>query len=119
MSNPLYHAFIEAGTQAGYQKSADLNGERFEVVMFCPSRSNSFKGFGEFDRTISTKDGTRCNTATAYLHPVMKRQNLTVKTDTLVEKVLLRNSTCQGVRKGNFVILRYFADRTISQQKFE
>ena len=34
MSNPLYHAFIEAGTQAGYQKSADLNGETFEVVSY-------------------------------------------------------------------------------------
>ena len=44
-SNPLYDAFIEAGRQAGYAVSADLNGERQE-------------GFGALDMTV--RDGVRC-----------------------------------------------------------
>ena len=43
--NPLYQAFIEAGRQAGYPVSRDLNGE-------------SQEGFGWFDMTV--KDGVRC-----------------------------------------------------------
>ena len=89
MTNPLFDAFIEAGEQAGYRKSEDLNGEHFE-------------GFGLFDRTISNKDGTRCNTATAYLHPVKHRNNLTVETDVLVDKLLVSGSKCTGVRINNW-----------------
>ena len=60
-SNPLYDAFIEAGRQAGYGVSADLNGERQE-------------GFGALGMTV--RDGVRSSTANAYLRPAMKRPNL-------------------------------------------
>ena len=63
--NPLYDAFIEAGREAGYPVSADLNGEQQE-------------GFGALDMTV--KDGVRWSTANAYLRPAMKRPNLKVVT---------------------------------------
>ena len=59
--NPLYDAFIEAGRQAAYPVSSDLNGEQQE-------------GFGRFDMTV--KNGVRWSTANAYLRPAMKRPNL-------------------------------------------
>src|SRR5580698_2011623 len=67
-SNPLYDAFIEAGREAGYEVSADLNGERQE-------------GFGPLGMTV--KDGVRWSTANAYLKPAMKRSNLEVITHAL------------------------------------
>ena len=67
-SNPLYDAFIEAGHEAGYAVSPDLNGERQE-------------GFGALDMTV--RDGVRASTANAYLRPSMKRPNLKIVTHAL------------------------------------
>lgn len=55
--NPLVQAFIEAGVQAGYQRTYDYNGERQE-------------GFGPFDATIWK--GRRWSAASAYLRPAQK-----------------------------------------------
>ena len=77
--NPLYDAFIEAGRQAGYAVSADLNGERQE-------------GFGPLGMTI--KDGVRWSTANAYLKPAMKRPNLEVVTHALATQDRLRWAPC-------------------------
>ena len=74
-ANPLYDAFIEAGRQAGYPVSADLNGEQQE-------------GFGRFDMTV--KDGVRWSAANAYLRPAMKRPNLAVVTHALRDASRLR-----------------------------
>ncbi len=71
--NPLYDAFIEAGRQAGYPVSGDLNGEYPE-------------GFGRFDMTV--KNGVRWSTANAYLRPAMKRPNLQVLTHALATRIL-------------------------------
>jgi len=81
--NPLYDAFIEAGRQAGYPVSADLNGEQQE-------------GFGRFDMTV--KDGVRWSTANAYLRPAMKRPNLRVVTHALATKVEFEGRRAVGVR---------------------
>ncbi len=80
---PLYQAFIEAGRQAGYPVSADLNGERQE-------------GFGWFDMTV--KDGVRWSTANAYLRPAMKRTDLTVATQALAIRVAFEGRRAVGVR---------------------
>jgi choline dehydrogenase len=80
--NPLYDAFIEAGRQAGYPLSADLNGEQQE-------------GFGGFDMTV--KNGVRWSTANAYLRPAMKRLNLTVMTKALASKVAFEGRRAVGV----------------------
>ena len=80
--NPLFDAFIEAGRQAGYPVSADLNGAEGE-------------GFGGFDMTV--KDGVRWSAANAYLRPAMKRPNLAVETHALVTKILFDGKRAVGV----------------------
>ena len=80
--NPLFDAFIEAGRQAGYAVSEDLNGARAE-------------GFGGFDMTV--KDGVRWSAANAYLRPAMKRQNVAVETHALVTKILFEGRRAVGV----------------------
>ena len=80
--NPLYQAFIEAGSQAGYPVTKDYNGYQQE-------------GFGPMHMTV--KNGVRWSTANAYLKPVMQRPNLTVVTGTLIQRVLLEGMTAVGV----------------------
>ena len=70
--NPLYNAFIEAGQQAGYARTEDMNGYRQE-------------GLGPMDMTVHK--GRRWSTAIAYLRPALKRPNLQVRTRALVAKV--------------------------------
>jgi choline dehydrogenase len=82
-ANPLYDAFIEAGRQAGYGVSPDLNGERQE-------------GFGPLGMTV--KDGVRWSTANAYLKPAMKRRNLAVITHALATKIAFDGRRAVGVR---------------------
>jgi choline dehydrogenase len=80
--NPLYDAFIEAGRQAGYAVSADLNGERQE-------------GFGALDMTV--RDGVRASAANAYLKPAMKRRNLRVLTHALATRIAFEGRRAAGV----------------------
>ncbi|WP_281648446.1 choline dehydrogenase [Parendozoicomonas sp. Alg238-R29] len=82
MQNPLYRAFIKAGTEAGYMETSDYNGCRQE-------------GFGPMHMTI--KNGLRWSTANAYLRPAMKRSNLTVVTHAQVHRVLLNGTQATGV----------------------
>jgi choline dehydrogenase len=93
-TNPLYDAFIEAGRQAGYALSADLNGERQE-------------GFGSLGMTV--KDGVRWSTANAYLKPAMKRPNLEVITHALATRIAFDGRRAVGVhyrRRGREQIAR-------------
>jgi choline dehydrogenase len=64
-TNPLCKAFFESVQQAGYELTDDVNGYRQE-------------GFARFDRNI--RRARRLSAAGAYLHPVMNRPNLEVKT---------------------------------------
>lgn len=75
--NPLYNAFIEAGKQAGYHYTADMNGYQQE-------------GFGPMDMTVHK--GRRWSTAMAYLRPAMQRNNLTLVTDALANRVVFENT---------------------------
>ena len=83
--NPLYIAFIEAGKQAGYAYTEDMNGYRQE-------------GFGPMDMT--THKGRRWSTAMAYLRPALKRGNLKLLPETLATKVLFDSafSAAAGTR---------------------
>jgi choline dehydrogenase len=89
-TNPLFGAFFDAVQQAGYELTSDVNGRRQE-------------GFAKFDRNIHR--GRRLSAARAYLHPVMKRPNLEVRTKTLVERILFDRSRATGVRAGGETIL--------------
>jgi choline dehydrogenase len=81
-TTPLFDAFFEATQEAGYPITTDVNGRQQE-------------GFAKFDRTIYR--GRRLSAARAYLHPVMDRPNLTVRTKTLVEKVVFEGTRAVGV----------------------
>ncbi len=81
-TNPLFGAFFEAVQQAGYQLTDDVNGYRQE-------------GFAPFDRNVHR--GRRLSAARAYLHPVMGRPNLEVKTRAFVTKVLFEGTRAVGV----------------------
>ncbi|WP_085314857.1 choline dehydrogenase [Derxia lacustris] len=72
-TNPLYTAFIEAGRQAGYPVTPDMNGQQQE-------------GLGVMDMTVYK--GRRQSAAVAYLKPAMKRPNLVVRSRCLVTRVL-------------------------------
>lgn len=85
MQNPLYRAFVKAGTEAGYPHTEDYNGYQQE-------------GFGAMQMTV--KDGVRWSTANAYLRPAMARENLTVKTGVTVLKVKLTSNIATGVVYG-------------------
>ncbi|CAH8624322.1 unnamed protein product [Schistosoma mattheei] len=83
-NHPLHSAWIEAGKQAGYPFTDDVNGYQQE-------------GVGYFDMTI--KNGERCSASIAYLHPAMKSSsNLTVETNALVTQILFENKRAVGVK---------------------
>ena len=71
--NPLYSAFIDAGKQAGYPITKDINGYQQE-------------GLGVMDMT--THKGRRWSTAMAYLRPALKRKNLTLQKNSFVTRVV-------------------------------
>ncbi len=83
LTNPLHAAWLEAGRQAGYLVTADMNGFQQE-------------GFGKMDMTVG--GGRRCSAANAYLRPAMRRRNLTVRTHALATRVLLEGRRAVGVR---------------------
>ena len=81
-TGPLFGAFFEAVQEAGYPLSDDVNGYRQE-------------GFAPFDRNIH--EGKRLSAARAYLHPVMGRRNLQVRTWALVTRILFERGRAVGV----------------------
>jgi choline dehydrogenase len=80
--NPMSGAFVEAALAAGHPFNDDFNGARQE-------------GFGFFQ--VTQRDGRRCSSAVAYLHPAMTRPNLTVETNLQVHRVLIENGRAVGV----------------------
>ncbi len=80
-ANPLYHAFVEAGQQAGYELTGDYNGEKQE-------------GFGPMEQTVWK--GRRWSAATAYLKPALRRANCTLVRG-LASRVTVREGRATGV----------------------
>ena len=94
IKNPLFKSFFEATVEAGYPRTDDVNGFRQE-------------GFAAFDRNL--RRGRRLSAARAYLYPVMKRPNLTVKTRAMVTRVIFEGKRAVGVEviiKGKKKIIR-------------
>jgi choline dehydrogenase len=81
-SSPLFSAFFRAVEEAGYSLTDDVNGYRQE-------------GFAAFDRNIH--EGRRLSASRAYLHPVMERRNLKVRTRALVTRILFEGGRAVGV----------------------
>lgn len=82
-NNPLFAAMVEAGVQAGYPRTEDLNGYQQE-------------GFGPMDRFVTPK-GRRSSTARGYLDQAKQRSNLTIKTHALTNRILFEGKRAVGV----------------------
>ena len=82
-NNPLFQAMVEAGVQAGYPRTDDLNGYQQE-------------GFGPMDRTV-TAQGRRSSTARGYLDQAKARPNLSIVTHALTDRILFDGKRAIGV----------------------
>jgi choline dehydrogenase len=82
LSNPLHAAWLEAGRQAGYPYTSDVNGRQQE-------------GFARLDMTVG--GGRRSSAANAYLRPAMRRPNLAVRTGALATRILFEGRRAVGV----------------------
>lgn len=81
--HPTTRMYVEAGQQAGHAFVEDFH-------------AGSRTGVGYFDTT--TRDGRRWSTARAYLgEAVRKRENLTVVTEALAQRVLFDGRRASGV----------------------
>jgi choline dehydrogenase len=86
--HPLCATFIDACATLGIARTADFNGAQSE-------------GAGLWQ--VSIKGGLRVSSATAYLHPVRRRKNLSVKLRARATRVLFSERRARGVeylRKG-------------------
>ncbi|MFM7349715.1 MAG: GMC family oxidoreductase [Erythrobacter sp.] len=87
-ANPASRAFVEAAAALQLRTNADFNGERQE-------------GFGLYQ--VTQHKGERWSAARAYVEPVRDQGNVSVRTDTLVEKLVIEAGRVTGVqvrRKG-------------------
>jgi choline dehydrogenase len=71
--HPVCEHFLAACREQGYHENSDFNGAQLE-------------GFGVYDVNIDR--GVRDSSSRAYLQPALKRPNLTVQTDVMVEKIV-------------------------------
>ena len=80
--SPLFDAFIQAGVEAGYPRSTDVNGYQQE-------------GFGPADSTVWK--GRRASTAQTFLHPVSQRGNLEIRTEATVTRITVETGRAGGI----------------------
>jgi choline dehydrogenase-like flavoprotein len=98
-TDPVCEAAIGAGVQMGLPRRSDLNGLDQE-------------GVGYLQWTIG--GGRRASAATAFLHPVRRRRNLHIVTDTVVERVLFEGTRAVGVRgRRDGTTQDFFASREV------
>ncbi|MAJ93020.1 MAG: choline dehydrogenase [Rhodospirillaceae bacterium] len=83
--DPLCEAFLDAARDAQYPFTEDYNGEKPD-------------GFTWMQATL--RHGRRWSAAAAYLHPALKRPNLTVKTKALVQRIEFDGERAIGIRYG-------------------
>lgn len=81
--HPLSHAFVEACAEAGLRKVDD----------YCSGDID-----GAFLAFVTQRGGKRSSTARAFLAEAMKRPNLTVTTNAVVDKVLIEQGRAVGVQ---------------------
>jgi choline dehydrogenase/4-pyridoxate dehydrogenase len=80
--DPLVDAYLQAAAGSGYALNDDYNGETQD-------------GFARMQMTI--RRGWRDSAATAYLHPVLERGNLTVQIRAQVTRILMESTRATGV----------------------
>lgn len=79
----LLEDVITAGTELGWQRTRDLNEDDGERIGYA---------------TATIRDGRRTSAATAFLHPVADRPNLTVVVRTVVDRLVLEDGRAVGVQ---------------------
>ncbi|MEE2773588.1 MAG: GMC family oxidoreductase N-terminal domain-containing protein [Pseudomonadota bacterium] len=85
--DPLCEAFISAAQSFGMPRNEDYNGSTQEGVSYV-------------QRT--TRGRFRVSSAGAFLKPIKKRNNLYIKSDVLVTKIIIKNNNAIGVSFKNF-----------------
>jgi choline dehydrogenase-like flavoprotein len=81
--HPMVENFVRAGADAGVPANDDFNGPCQE-------------GLGNYQATMH--NGRRWSPADAYLHPAMKRPNLTVMTGTEIDRLEFDGQRAVGAR---------------------
>ncbi|HXQ63730.1 MAG TPA: choline dehydrogenase [Steroidobacteraceae bacterium] len=79
--NPLSQVFLDAARAAGYPDNPDFNGARQT-------------GVGWYQ--VTQRQGRRCSAVDAYLHPVLGRPNLMLKTRALATRLLFDGTRVTG-----------------------
>ncbi len=87
-ANPTSEAFVEAATELQLRRNADFNGEHQE-------------GFGLYQ--VTQRDGERWSAARGYVEPIRGQGNFDVRTNTLVERLVIEDGRVTGVsiRRGS------------------
>jgi choline dehydrogenase len=78
----LARVFLEAASELGLPRTDDMNGEQAE-------------GMGPI--FANTHRGRRVSTAAAYLDPIRRRDNLSILTGVMVDRVLIEHARAVGV----------------------
>jgi choline dehydrogenase-like flavoprotein len=81
-TDPMFTAWLEAARMAGLPVTDDYN-------------ATSGEGFGRSQYSI--RNGKRCSAAVGYLHPAMKRKNLSVEVRAQVARVTMEGNRATGV----------------------
>lgn len=80
--HPLAEDYLNSATAAGIPVNPDYNGQTQE---------------GASIYQVTTRKGLRCSSADAYLHPVRRRANLEVRSNTHVTRILVDSGRAVGV----------------------
>jgi choline dehydrogenase-like flavoprotein len=80
--NPASEAFVEAASELQLRLNSDFNGERQD-------------GFGLYQ--VTQRDGERWSASRAYVEPIRGQGNFAIRTNTLVEKLVVEQGRVTGV----------------------
>jgi choline dehydrogenase-like flavoprotein len=80
--NPASHAFVEAAAELQLRRNADFNGAQQD-------------GFGLYQTT--QRNGERWSAARAYVEPIREQGNFNIRTNTLVERLVIEDGRITGV----------------------
>ncbi|MGB7369786.1 GMC family oxidoreductase [Erythrobacter sp.] len=81
--NPTSHAFVEAATELQLRTTSDFNGERQD-------------GFGLYQ--VTQRNGERWSASRGYVEPIREQGNFHIRTDTLVERLVIEDGRVVGVK---------------------
>ncbi|GAB3912190.1 GMC family oxidoreductase N-terminal domain-containing protein [Kibdelosporangium lantanae] len=90
-THELSRAWVDAAVAWGMKPTDDFNGD-------------SQEGAGQYQ--VTCHNGRRWSTADAYLRPAMTRPNLTVRTNALVSKVVIKSGRVEGVMYAHDGVIR-------------